>query len=278
VWGIFVEGRSWRFLSKDGLKAAMKGIPVVELPKTFRDAITTTINLGIDYIWIDALCVVADDAQDFAKEMARVHEIFSGAYFVIAASRAAAQDDGFLKRHLQRDFVTFLDDSNDPFYVYEAIDDFDQDVLAGPMHQREWTFEERAFARRTIFFGENQMYFECGGGIRCETLSLMHKYDTHLSPFFRTTKQRCTNPRHGYSPIATLLGDPNFPNLAEKDEDLLIRALLGDEAQALAGVVMVTLENDFFSQDQVIGGDDASVAVADDLSKAYSSHRQGSKF
>ena len=58
----------------------------------------------------------------------------------------------------------------------------------------------------------------------------------------------------------------------------MIRALLGDEAQALAGVVMVTLENDFFSQDHVIGGDDASVVVADDLSKAYSSHRQGSKF
>jgi hypothetical protein len=62
-----------------------------------------------------------------------------------------------------------------PFYVCEAIDDFQHDVIDGRLNKRGWVLQERALARRTIYFTENQTYWECGEGVRCETLAKMRK-------------------------------------------------------------------------------------------------------
>lgn len=104
-----------------------------------------------------------------------MEDVFSSAYCVLAASRATGQHDGFLKPRIPRSFVTFKRGSEMPFYVCDAIDDFDQDVLQGSLNRRGWVLQERALATRTVFFTETQTYFECGEGIRCETLTKMHK-------------------------------------------------------------------------------------------------------
>jgi hypothetical protein len=60
--------------------------------------------------------------------------------------------------------------------VCEMIDDFNGDVVQGAMNKRGWVLQERALARRTIYFTESQTYFECGNGIRCETLGKLKQY------------------------------------------------------------------------------------------------------
>ncbi len=40
------------------------GIPWQLLPKTFQDAATATKSIGVDYLWIDSLCIVQDDHDD----------------------------------------------------------------------------------------------------------------------------------------------------------------------------------------------------------------------
>ncbi|PFH58308.1 hypothetical protein XA68_13889 [Ophiocordyceps unilateralis] len=42
--------------------------PVDDLPKTFRDAMDVAQHFGVDYIWIDRLCVYQDSAEDWQKE------------------------------------------------------------------------------------------------------------------------------------------------------------------------------------------------------------------
>ncbi|KAJ9138333.1 Serine/threonine-protein kinase par-4 [Pleurostoma richardsiae] len=60
-----------------------------------------------------------------------------------------------------------------PFYICENIDDFNLHVLNGRLNKRGWVLQQHALARRTIFFTEHQTYFECGDGVRCETLTKM---------------------------------------------------------------------------------------------------------
>lgn len=43
------------------LKLHMHGIEWDKLPKTFRDAVTVTRALGVQYLWIDSLCIIQDD-------------------------------------------------------------------------------------------------------------------------------------------------------------------------------------------------------------------------
>lgn len=151
------------------------GIPVIELPDTFKHAVKVTRELGVRYLWIDSLCIIQGNDGDFDVEAKRMETVFSSAYCVIAASRATGTSDGFLKDRPDRKFVKFEGSSENPFYICEAIDHFQHDVIEGALNKRGWVLQERALARRTIYFTEKQTYWECGEGVRCETLTRMRK-------------------------------------------------------------------------------------------------------
>jgi hypothetical protein len=159
---------------------------------TFRDAVITTRALGLRYLWIDSLCIIQGKEGDFNTESAHMESVFASAYCIIAASRATGQWDGFLdspKR--RRDFVAIdsraagdRQASPKMFYVCEAVDVFNEDVILSKLNKRGWVLQERALAKRTVFFTENQVYWECGMGVRCETLARMHRYAPFRIPHF----------------------------------------------------------------------------------------------
>ncbi|KAL0938480.1 het domain protein [Colletotrichum truncatum] len=56
------------------------------LPKTFQDAIRITRSLGIPYLWIDSLCIVQDDPEDWQEEASKMKDVYAGSILTIAAS------------------------------------------------------------------------------------------------------------------------------------------------------------------------------------------------
>lgn len=161
--------------NRDNIETRMRGIHVIDLPVTFQDAVNVTRKLGMRYLWIDSICIIQGSDGDWDEEAKRMEDVFSSAYCVVAATRASGTADGFLKPPSSRSFVTFPDGLESCFYVCEAIDDFDQHVTQADLNKRGWVYQERALARRTIHFTKEQMYWECGDGIRCETLTKMKK-------------------------------------------------------------------------------------------------------
>lgn len=206
-WGKLSEDRKHEFcLSVDNLNERQKnGFHLSDLPLTFRDAITVARLLGIRYLWIDSLCIIqyGDDLKDWHKEASCMEAVFSNAYFTIAATSAEDSDAGFLarrkpSRHRSKanerpsskslpPYVPINSPTHGPLYICSTADTFDEDVAGGPLNKRAWVLQERALSRRTIHFTANQAYFECGDGVRCETMSYMR------------------NSR------ALFLGDPGFP-------------------------------------------------------------------
>lgn len=152
-----------------------QAIKYEELPNNFKDAVDCTRALGVRYLWIDSICIIQGKDGDFNDEAKNMEKVFSGAYCVLAASRATNQHDGFLGPRLGRKYITIQHSKDQPYYVCEPIDHFSRDVIEGSLNQRGWVLQERALARRTIYFAERQTYFECGNGIRCETMASMHK-------------------------------------------------------------------------------------------------------
>ncbi|KAF3048072.1 hypothetical protein E8E12_009880 [Didymella heteroderae] len=143
-------------------------IPERELPKSFLDVIAVTRALDCNYLWIDSLCInqrCDDDEGDFKDQADSMQSIYTNAYCVIAASKANGATEGFLHRKADLGSV-----KKDDIYISAVTNDFTRDVLNSPLNRRGWVLQERALARRTIFFTETQMYWECGDGIRCETL------------------------------------------------------------------------------------------------------------
>ncbi|KAL6704961.1 hypothetical protein ACN47E_007506 [Coniothyrium glycines] len=167
-------------------------IPEKDLPGTFTDAVISARELCVRYLWIDSLCIRQGVDSDFDEQSKTMEDVFSGAYCVLAASRASNQRDGFLGPRPQREYVTIQQGHDKPFYVCKTIDNFGKDVIEGSLNKRGWVLQERVLARRTIYFTKNQTYFECGAGVRCETLTTM------------------------YNNLAKYIGDPHFPDKVVK--------------------------------------------------------------
>ncbi|KAL4889851.1 heterokaryon incompatibility protein-domain-containing protein [Aspergillus ambiguus] len=88
--------------SKATLKDLKDGIAVSFLPKTFQDTIHVARRLGVRYIWIDCLCIIQDDSEDWEKEAAQMDRIYRNSYVTVSASASYDSHSGcFPKR--QRD-------------------------------------------------------------------------------------------------------------------------------------------------------------------------------
>ncbi|KAK9784243.1 putative Protein kinase domain-containing protein [Seiridium cardinale] len=159
-----------------------------QLPKTYQDAIMITRSLHIRYLWIDSLCIIQDNNDDWTLQAQRMGDYYSSAYVTIAASSAVTPLDGILSRRPDRDCVT-INTSGETIRLATAIDDFQADVQNSILNTRAWVLQERALSRRTLHFTSTQIYWECGEGVHCETLAQLR------------------------NPKSQFLGDCDFPNL-----------------------------------------------------------------
>jgi hypothetical protein len=69
---------------------------LIELLATFRDAILFTRLLRIQYLLIDALCIVRDDVGDWNRHAVLMHSIFSNAILSLSALDSPESNSGFL--------------------------------------------------------------------------------------------------------------------------------------------------------------------------------------
>jgi hypothetical protein len=66
--------------TKRNLAARHSYLDVAALPKTLQDALIVARGLGLEYIWIDSLCIVQDDEQDWAREASCMFDTYSCAH------------------------------------------------------------------------------------------------------------------------------------------------------------------------------------------------------
>jgi hypothetical protein len=161
----------------DNLHHREKGFLISELPKTFQDAIRVTRELGVQYLWIDSICIIQheEDKIDWGKEARRMQEYYSSAYCTIAATSAADYKTGFLKQKDSSKYIRIQDASGRRFFVCDDIDDFENDVEKAKINTRAWVMQERVLSRRIIHFAANQIYWECGQRVYCQNLTILQQ-------------------------------------------------------------------------------------------------------
>ena len=151
------------------IKQRKQKIPLDDLPPNFKAAMRVTRALDCKYLWIDSLCILQGPDGDFSEEADKMQTTFRGAYCVLAACSAEGPQDPFL-RDREPQCVNF-----GGVFISPVVNDFELHVLRSPLNRRGWVLQERALARRTIFFTNTQMYWECSNGVRCETLAKLKK-------------------------------------------------------------------------------------------------------
>lgn len=141
----------------------MKAIVTEELSKTFQDAVCITRELGIQYLWIDALCIIQDSHIDWKRESAQMYRIYSSSYCNLAASSARNGSQGMLwhrdAKALQPLKLFIFDRVCHIESTVKSV--FEANVEHGPLMNRAWVFQERMLSRRNLHFTTAGLLWEC---------------------------------------------------------------------------------------------------------------------
>ncbi|ROV91543.1 hypothetical protein VMCG_09423 [Cytospora schulzeri] len=139
-------------LEKSNYQSLIAGIPFDQLPATIQDSILVTIELGLQYLWVDALCIIQDLSEDWSHDVARMWSVYQGCSIAIAASGASDSREGLFA-------------ARDPLQLAPCIL---ANVAAAhfwetsPWHleTRGWVVQEQLLPARSIKFG-SYISWEC---------------------------------------------------------------------------------------------------------------------
>ncbi|KAI1375690.1 HET-domain-containing protein [Hypoxylon crocopeplum] len=158
-------------LTHDSIDNLGSGIPTSRLPKSLRDAAWFTNEIGLKYLWIDALCIIQDDAEDKIREISRMELYYGQSTVTICAASAAKCSDGFLMSR-EEDAANYsigpirlrAKTASGTIGSVQALDESDNFNIKRPQEPislRGWTFQEALLSRRILIFSSRHLYFTC---------------------------------------------------------------------------------------------------------------------
>ncbi|UQC82144.1 HET domain-containing protein [Colletotrichum lupini] len=186
-WGPPSVSKSQLITTAATLADRQTKIPLPEMPDTIRDAVVFARHMGIKYIWIDALCIIQDDAEDWAKEAALMFAVYRHATLTLVAAAGDTSHSGFLKRSSPGPSVLVPFESKkgqgrvSGTYVLSALNEHRTWDADYPSHMhtrawatRAWTYQEDLMSTRVLYFDNHTSYFRCQTERRLEHSSKVY--------------------------------------------------------------------------------------------------------
>ncbi|EEU35828.1 uncharacterized protein NECHADRAFT_77212 [Fusarium vanettenii 77-13-4] len=145
-----------------------------DLPQTIKDAVVVTENLGLQHLWVDALCIIQDDEGDKACEIDLMGHVYENAQVTIAASRAERVQEGFLQ-----DLIPYGCNKQDWVFKmrYRDLEGQVSPVVIAPklfrppldyLSNRAWAFQERLLSRRILEYSAACVHWTCQSHSDCD--------------------------------------------------------------------------------------------------------------
>ncbi|KAJ2904309.1 hypothetical protein MKZ38_008368 [Zalerion maritima] len=193
-----------------------EGISVKTLPETIQDAITVCRKVDAHFLWVDALCIIQDDTNliDWYRESGKMCDVYSNAYFVIAAEDSPQCTSGFFplsgptwrRFSLPVDSVAgarrqttgnsgVLEEVNSIKISVKVLHDSlasyrlstrrsgdlrNNRLLSSALSRRAWTFQESILPCRVLHFTDYGMIWECNSTHKTSDIRVLPKATVNL--------------------------------------------------------------------------------------------------
>ncbi|KAF2443156.1 HET-domain-containing protein [Karstenula rhodostoma CBS 690.94] len=139
-------------------------------PKTIRDAIVATRNLGHRWLWVDKYCIHQNDTNDLNDQLQQMDIIYQQAAVTIIAAAGTNAHYG-----LPGVDQSYRKPTSSVLIGDERVCAIPKPELH-PSHcrwiSRAWTYQEGLLSTRRLVFTDDQLHFECQGGYSAEMLSI----------------------------------------------------------------------------------------------------------
>jgi hypothetical protein len=159
-------------LKKSTIHTFRERVPSEAICKTFEHAIYITRYMGLEYLWIDSLCIIQDDNDDWIRESANMSSVYGGSSLNIAASCAPDGTFGcFVGRgpaDIWKILVRAKVGDEDRFFECLPPEMYRRGLTKMPLLQRGWVVQERILAPRMLHFTSTQVFWECFENVACE--------------------------------------------------------------------------------------------------------------
>lgn len=137
-------------LSQNLIGSFLAEIPYAALTQTFRDAIEVAQYFGINYIWIDSLCTIQDDSNDWSIESVKMSDVYGNSHLNIEATSAPDGSHGLFQvgkenRNLSFHTRPFNAGQREVSYHFVPNDMYGQPMLDAPLNKRGWVVQEDCF-------------------------------------------------------------------------------------------------------------------------------------
>ena len=142
-----------------------------QIPRTIQDAMFLTRELGIRYLWVDALCIVQDDFEIKHDHLRGMPSIYSLAVFTLAITNGSSVNSGIpgvgpnanprsvpSVITLPSKSVTVFSSSHHKRLKYLTRMGFSSRPI---WSTRAWTMQEQLFSRRTLLLSDNLAAWLC---------------------------------------------------------------------------------------------------------------------
>ncbi|KAB5528828.1 heterokaryon incompatibility protein-domain-containing protein [Coniochaeta sp. 2T2.1] len=156
-------------------------------PQIYRDAVLVARQLGIRYLWIDSLCIVQGQKEDWKGQAALMDKIYGCGFLNLAGVEGERSLGLEVTRNPLRVapcLFTLTRPGREPplstiqNWLCYRPDDIRKAVDRAPLYDRGWTFQERVLSKRTVHFGD-QLFWECTCLRASETFPLGVDFTNH---------------------------------------------------------------------------------------------------
>ncbi|KAH9889096.1 heterokaryon incompatibility protein-domain-containing protein [Cubamyces lactineus] len=179
VWG----GEQPHRTTEANLPSYMNGIDLSLLPQTILDAIhVTRTALGVQYLWIDSLCIIQDSREDKQRELAKMRDVYLHAFLTLDAANAQSVSQGILHdgeplgsstaipfvcppRFGQHELLVGSIYISSPLGYDHNINPWSSDALRSSQYiftgKRAWCLQEALLSGRRLLFTTLDLQFRC---------------------------------------------------------------------------------------------------------------------
>lgn len=176
-WGTDLDGIP--ITTKNVLESYHCAIQYSSLPRTLQDAVTFCRRIKVQHLWVDQLCIVQDDEEDWLREAAQMHHVYSNSHLTVAAHKPASCKLGFLgpqeygRDTWQRAFYTRFNKSPssghlNKMYIRIGFTLKESSEWNSSLEDRGWTLQESILPTRILHFTGDEMAWECSNWSGCE--------------------------------------------------------------------------------------------------------------
>ncbi|KAM5385667.1 hypothetical protein ACJZ2D_000866 [Fusarium nematophilum] len=161
--------------TRANMSERMKRIATDSLPPLIQDAIQAARTLGHQYLWVDALCIIQDDNEDWDQQVSRMNDIYSNADLTISSLVATDCHEPLFQPRSPRVcrpvplnlwWPKRFRPAWVPGYAHQVAvrpcsPSSQKPDRQAPVLSQGWTLQEQLLSTRILYFGEGMLKWEC---------------------------------------------------------------------------------------------------------------------